>query len=39
MKIKGLKVKLNGETFMFFIGHYYHIGGAEAAAIILAKEL
>ena len=24
---------------MFFIGHYYHLGGAEAAAIILAKEL
>lgn len=31
--------QLKDKTFMFFIGHYYHLGGAEAAAIILAKEL
>jgi len=24
---------------MFFIGHYLNLGGSEAAAIILAKEL
>lgn len=39
MNLKPYKTKLEGKTFMFFIGHYYNLGGAEAAAIILAKEL
>ena len=39
MNIDKYKEKLEGKTFMFFIGHYRYIGGAEAAAIILAKEL
>ena len=39
MKLASYTEKLKGKTFMFFIGHYYHLGGAEAAAIILAKEL
>jgi glycosyltransferase involved in cell wall biosynthesis len=39
MNIKPYKAKLEGKTFMFFIGHYLNLGGAEAAAIILAKEL
>lgn len=33
------KSQLTGKTFMFFIGHYRNLGGAEAAAIILAKAL
>ena len=33
------KDQLKDKTFMFFIGHYYHLGGAEVAAVILAKEL
>ena len=39
MNLASYKDHLQGKTFMFFIGHYYHLGGAEAAAIILAKEL
>lgn len=39
MKLASYTDQLKGKTFIFFIGHYYHLGGAEAAAIKLAKEL